>query len=88
MPLLILGALDGFLTGDWPYDVTDSDFAAGYLYGLRTLLYGGVLYFVRGDEKAPPARERTVYFSFEDEGDLTAVYHTIIHDARQLRQKP
>ena len=48
---------------------------------------GGGHYLVRGDEKPPPARERTVYFSFEDEGDLTAVYHTIIHDARLLRQQ-
>ncbi|MEM7114332.1 MAG: hypothetical protein AAF614_17990 [Chloroflexota bacterium] len=48
---------------------------------------GGALYFVRGDEKAPRARQRTVYFSFENEGDLTAVYHTIIHDARLLRQQ-
>lgn len=48
----------------------------------------GVLYFVKGDEKPPTTRNRTVYFSFEDEGDLTAVYHTIVHDARLLRSGP
>lgn len=38
----------------------------------------GKLYFVPNEQKEPPPRYRTVYFSLADGGDLTAVYHTIL----------
>ena len=37
----------------------------------------GTLYVVPDEQKEPPPRTRTVYFSFVDEGDLTAVFSTI-----------
>lgn len=40
-----------------------------------------------GDRSGPPSRKQTVYLTFENEADRRAVWHTIVHDARQARQQ-
>jgi hypothetical protein len=40
-----------------------------------------------GDRVGPPPRKQTIYLTFEKDTDRRAVWHTIVHDARQARQR-
>lgn len=39
-----------------------------------------------GNNHGPPPRKQTIYLTFANEADRRAVWHTIVHDARQARQ--
>lgn len=51
--------------------------AISFVLSWQSAAEQSILYYVPGKQKEPPPRYSTIYFSFADEAELTAVYHTI-----------